>query len=81
MSQPLPPSTPALNRLRAASALTPITDSGLADSRISVDRAALMASFCEWAAENPPDDPEAARLARAVADGLQRIRLRFAAVS
>ncbi|HCN68520.1 MAG TPA: hypothetical protein DIT03_09685 [Candidatus Accumulibacter sp.] len=81
MSQPLPPSTPALNRLRAASDLIPIIESGLADSRISVDRAALMASFCEWAAENPPDDPEAARLARAVADGLQRIRLRFAAVS
>ena len=81
MSQPIPPSTPALNRLRAATALIPIIESGLADSRISVERAALMAAFCEWAAENPPDDPEAARLARAVADGLQRIRLRFAAVS
>lgn len=81
MSQPLPPSTPALNRLRAASALIPIIESGLTDSRISVDRAALMAAFCEWAAENPPDDPEAARLARSVTDGLQRIRLRLAAVS
>jgi hypothetical protein len=40
-----------------------------------------MAAFCEWAAENPPDDPEAARLARSVTDGLQRIRLRLAAVS
>lgn len=81
MSQPTPPPTPALNRLRAAGALIPIIESGLADSRISVDRAALMAAFCEWAAENPPDDPEAARLARSVADGLQRIRLRLAAVS
>ncbi|QKS29596.1 MAG: hypothetical protein HT579_12175 [Candidatus Accumulibacter similis] len=81
MSQPLPPSTPALNRLRAASALIPIIESGLADSRISVERAALMAAFCEWAAENPPDDPEAARLAESVTDGLQRIRLMLAAVS
>ncbi|WP_374691314.1 hypothetical protein [Accumulibacter sp.] len=81
MSQPTPPPTPALNRLRAASALIPIIESGLADSRISVDRAALMASFCEWAAESPPDDPETARLARSVADGLQRIKGRLAAVS
>lgn len=79
MSKPTLPSTPALNRLRAASALIPIIESGLAESRISVDRAALMAAFCEWAAENPPDDPEAARLARAAADGLQRIKLRLAA--
>ena len=40
-----------------------------------------MAAFCEWAAENPPDDPEAARLARSVAGGLQRIKLRLAVVS
>lgn len=79
MSKPIPPSTPALNRLRAATALIPIIESGLADSRISVERAALMAAFCEWAAESPPDDPDAARLARAVADGLQRIKLRLAA--
>jgi hypothetical protein len=38
-----------------------------------------MASFCKWAAENPPDDPEAAKLARSVADGLQRIQLRLSA--
>lgn len=81
MLQPIPPSTPALNRLRAATALIPIIESGLADSRISVERAALMAAFCEWAAENPPDDPEAARLAGAVADGLQPIKLRLAVVS
>ena len=81
MSKPLAPSTPALNRLRAATALIPLIESGLADSRISADRAALMASFCEWATQNPPDDPEAARLARSVADGLQRIKLRLAAVS
>lgn len=79
MSKPTLPSTPALNRLRATAALIPLIESGLADSRISAERAALMASFCEWAAENPPDDPEAAKLARSVGDGLQRIRLRLAA--
>ena len=79
MSKPLPPSTPALNRLRAAAALIPLIESGLADSRISAERAALMASFCEWAAENPPDDPEAAKLARSIADGLHRIQLRLLA--
>ena len=79
MLKPTLPSTPALNRLRAATALIPIIESGLADSRISAERAALMASFCEWATENPPDDPEAAKLARSVADGLQRIKLRLLA--
>ena len=79
--KPTLPSTPALNRLRAATALIPIIESGLADSRISAERAALMAAFCEWATENPPEDAEAARLARSVADGLQRIKLRLAAVS
>ena len=79
MSKPILPSTPALNRLRAAAALIPLIESGLADSRISADRAALMASFCEWATQNPPDDPEAAKLARSVADGLHRIHLRLAA--
>ena len=78
MLKPTLPSTPALNRLRAATALIPIIESGLADSRISTERAALMASFCEWATENPLDDPEAAQLARSVADGLQRIKLRLA---
>ncbi|MEF8706560.1 MAG: hypothetical protein V5B07_09005 [Candidatus Accumulibacter sp. UW27] len=81
MLKPTLPSTPALNRLRAATALIPIIESGLADSRISAERAALMAAFCEWATENPPEDPEAAKLARAVADGLQRIQLRLAPVS
>ena len=79
MLKPTLPSTPALNRLRAAAALIPLIESGLADSRISAERAALMASFCEWATENPLDDPEAAQLARSVADGLQRIKLRLAA--
>ena len=81
MLKPTLPSTPALNRLRAATALIPIIESGLAASRISAERAALMASFCEWATENSLDDPEAAKLARSVADGLQRIKLRLAAVS
>jgi len=67
-------STPEINRLRAAAALIPIIESGLLESRLSVERAALMASFCEWAVEKPSDDPEVAKLAETVGDGLKRIK-------
>ena len=67
-------STPEINRLRAAAALIPIIESGLLESRLSVERAALMASFCEWAVEKPSDDPEVAKLAATVGDGLKRIK-------
>ena len=79
--KPTLPSTPALNRLRAATALIPIIESGLADSRISIERAVLMASFCEWTTENPPDDPEAARLAKTVGNGLKRIKVKLSSAT
>jgi len=47
MPNQIPPSTPAINRLRAAAALIPIIESGFLESRLSVERAVLMASFCE----------------------------------
>jgi hypothetical protein len=75
MSKQIPPSSPEINRLRAAAALIPIIESGLADSRISVERAALMASFCEWTTEHCYDDPDVIKLAQTVDDGLKRVKI------
>jgi hypothetical protein len=77
MAKKLPLSTPAINRLRAAAALIPIIESGLAESRLSAERAALMASFCEWAVESPIGDPAALRLVESIGTGLRRIKDRL----
>lgn len=71
------PSTPEINRLRAAAALIPIIESGLADSKLSPERASLMAAFCEWTAESPCNEPEAVKLAAKVKDGLTRLQARL----
>lgn len=75
MPNQIPPSTPEINRLRAAAALIPIIESGLADSRISIERAALMASFCEWTVDKSSDDPEVVKLAETVGNRLKRIKM------
>jgi hypothetical protein len=77
MSQSLPSSTPELNRLGAAIGLIPIIESGLRDGKLTTERAALMASFCEWALTVTPGDDDAPRLAEAVVKGLQRLRLQM----
>lgn len=77
MPKSLPPPSPELNRLRAAAALIPIIESGLIDSKLSAERAALMASFCEWAAEITPSDPEESKLSESISRGLERLKLRF----
>lgn len=74
MSKQIPFATPELNRLRAAAGLIPIIESGLIDSKLSAERAALMASFCEWATEKRPIDPNAIELAKSVDEGLKRIK-------
>jgi hypothetical protein len=74
MPNKIPLSTPEINRLRAAAALIPIIESGLAESRITPERAALMASFCEWAVGGSFCDPVAMRLAEYIGNGLQRIK-------
>ena len=81
MSRQIPPSTPEINRLRAAAALIPIIESGLLESKLSIDRAALMASFCEWTTENVPDDPEVVKLAETVGNGLKRIKMALSSTS
>jgi len=74
MPNQIPPSTPEINRLRAAAALIPIIEAGLIDSKLSVERAALMASFCEWSTAKLSEDAEAVRLAETVTSGLKRIK-------
>ena len=73
MSKQIPPATPELNRLRAAAGLIPIIEAGLTDSKLSAERAALMASFCEWTTEKRSTDPNVIKLAESVDEGLKRI--------
>ena len=75
MPNQIPPPSPEINRLKAAAALIPIIESGLLASKLSVERAALMASFCEWTIENVPDDPEVVTLAEIAGGGLKRIKV------
>ena len=75
MSKQIPPPTPAITRLRAAAALIPIIESGLLASKLSIERASLMASFCEWTVEQPSDDPNLVQLAETVGSGLKRIKI------
>ena len=77
MSESQSDSTSLLNRLRAAAGLIPIIESGLADQKISHERASHMASFCEWATQKIPDDPVALDLAETVSAGLQRLHARL----
>ncbi len=48
---------------------------GLLESKLSVERAALMASFCEWTVEKRSEDPEVVKLAETVGSGLKRIKM------
>lgn len=63
-----------LNRLRAAAGLVPIIETGLADGKLSHERAALMASFCEWAIQDPIHDEDESRLAESIHQGLDRLK-------
>ena len=75
MPNQIPPPSPEINRLRAAAALIPIIESGLLASKLSIERASLMASFCEWTVEQRSDDPNLVKLAETVGCGLKRIKL------
>lgn len=59
---------------RAAAALIPIIEAGLINSTLSIERSALMASFCEWSMANVSDDPEVIKLAENVGRCLKRIK-------
>jgi len=73
------PSTPELNRLRAAAGLIPLIEDGLRDSKIDPERAALMAEFCLWAVSQKLEgEPEASRLIGDIERGLERIKTQLA---
>ena len=76
----VPAPTPEINRLRAAAALIPIIESGLVDSKMSMQRAVPMVTFCEWATESISDDPHVVKLAQTVEIGLKRVKATLAAV-
>lgn len=78
MLKSLPPPTPVLNRLRAAAALVPIIESGLSDRKLSPERAALMASFCEWAATAKVVGNDEIQLIDSINQGLRQIKNRLA---
>lgn len=76
----VPAPTPEINRLRAAAALIPIIEAGLVDSKMSIQRASPMVTFCEWATENLSDDPHVVKLAQTIEIGLKRVKGTLAAV-
>jgi hypothetical protein len=70
-----PPLPVELARLRAAADLIPIIESGLEQSRLDVERVALMCEFCSWASRHSlGNDEHAIRLTGIIKDGLERIR-------
>lgn len=65
--------TKKLNRLRAAAALLPQIEAGYADGKISREKAALSAEFCQWALSEAPSDAESTRLAELIGAGLKNL--------
>lgn len=66
--------TPQLNRLRAAAALIPIIQSGLANAKLSHERAAQMTQFVEWTTNCTPEDATEQALVEEVAMGLHNLK-------
>ncbi|WP_150428117.1 hypothetical protein [Dechloromonas sp. CZR5] len=77
MPKSLPTPTPTLNRLRAAAGLVPIIETGLVDGKLTQERAALMASFCEWAIQETIHNEDESLLAESIHQGLDRIKLQL----
>lgn len=73
-----PAAPDALARLRAAANLIPIIESGLAQSRIDAERAALMCEFCGWTTNHQlPDSEEVRQLTAVINAGLERLNDRL----
>ena len=68
------PSSPTLSRLRAAAALIPMIQSGLADTKLSREQAASMTSFIEWAASSTPEDDVEQQLVNELTVGLAELK-------
>lgn len=73
--------TPERNRLRAASALIPIIESGLHDGKLSEDKAKQMLLFCEWAMNADATDHDEIALKVAIRAGLIRLETRLSSVA
>ncbi len=73
----LSPSSPALNRLRAAAGLIPLIEDGLHQARMGELRAEKMINFCEWATNHELTCNEAVRLTTDIQEGLKRIKALF----
>ena len=69
------PSSPTLSRLRAAAALIPLIQSGLADTKLSREQAASMTSFIEWAASSTPEDDVEQQLVNELTVGIAGLKL------
>ena len=68
-----------LSRLKAAAALLPFIQSGLADSKLSQDRANQMTNFIEWAANSTPENDVEQRLVNELNVGLSSLKATLAA--
>lgn len=66
--------TPSLNRLRAAAGLLPQIEASLRDGKISPEKAALSAEFCLWALDTSGEAEGGEDMARALREGLGRLR-------
>ena len=69
------PSSPTLSRLRAAAALIPLIQSGLADTKLSREQASSMTLFIEWAASSTPEDDVEQQLVNELTVGIAGLKL------
>ena len=68
------PSSPTLSRLRAAAALIPLIQSGLADTKLSREQASSMTLFIEWAASITPENDVEQQLVNELTVGLAELK-------
>ena len=73
------PSSTTLSRLRAAAALIPMIQSGLADTKLSREQASSMTLFIEWAANSTPENDVEQRLVNELNAGLSSLKATLAA--
>lgn len=73
------PSSPTFSLLNAAAELIPVIQSGLADTKLSRERAASMAAFIEWATTSEPENSAEQKLLDELTAGLESLKAALAA--
>ena len=73
------PSSPTFSRLNAAAALIPVIQSGLADTKLSRERAASMTAFIEWVTTTEPENSAEQKLLDELTAGLESLKAALAA--